>query len=292
VSKASQTVREGQLNRHILNGLVTAAAAAVVIVSFPWGIYIVPVILVGAVMADYFSNKYLFLTRMFFVVGVIAITLLLMRLDTVHLAIDSFSERLINLLQRHGLLGAFLNSFIANASLIVHVPYPPIFMFLASQNNSISYLFALTIIGAVGSTLGELISYLVGRGVGKAIKKDGTAVAWVKRVIHERPRLTVCCIVLVAATPIPDDFFIIPLGLSRYGLKRIILPTLLGKTIMLSVVVFVSHYAYLRSANRFDFNGVDPSLFLLVLVVIAAFVGWQIYEQMGSSDEKNIDKDG
>jgi len=47
---------------------------------------------------------------------------------------------------------------------------------------------------------------------------------------------------VAAATPIPDDFIYVPLGLARYNPLRFFIATLTGKFVLAYVIVLISHF--------------------------------------------------
>jgi membrane protein YqaA with SNARE-associated domain len=193
----------------------------------------------------------------------------------VHETLLHWNQQLLSFLTTYGLLGAFLNSFISNASLAIPIPYSPLFIFLAGQAKSTTFLLALIAVGAIGSTLGEIVSFYVGRGVSLALFKESRTAAFIKQAVEKRPRLTTLYIFLAAATPFPDDFVVIPLGLMNYPVKRMILPILAGKATFLGVMVYLSHYAYLTASNYVSLGGIDPSILLLLLTLYLIFMVYQ-----------------
>ena len=203
------------------------------------------------------------------------------RIPAVRDGLVDFNERLIAVIVTYGLVGAFLNSVLANATLIIQIPYTPTFIFLASQTDSTSYLVALVVIGAISSTIGEVISYSIGHSVGTTIVKADRLTAIVHGIASKHPRLATMIILAFAATPLPDDLLIIPLGLAGYGARRIIVPTLIGKGLMFAAIVFFSNA--LSNSLDADLSIIDPSLFLLVLLILLAVLAWQAYQQVGRS---------
>lgn len=193
--------------------------------------------------------------------------------------LQAWGEQLTNFLHNYGLLGAFLNSFISNASLGMPIPYTPLFLLLASQAQSNVFLITLIVISAIGCTLGEVVSYYIGRGVSTAILKENRTAAFMKQVVEERPRLIWLCVFFGAATPFPDDLIVIPLGLMNYPVKWMVLPILLGKAVFLGVVAFLSRYAFLAAADYVDWGEIDPAVFLVVVVIIALFILYRAARQ-------------
>jgi len=86
----------------------------------------------------------------------------------------------------------------------------------------------------------------------RLVKRYGTAAAFV-----------------AAATPIPDDFVYIPLGLAKYNPKRFFIATLCGKIVLSYAIVLISRF--------FGFSLIEPYLEkvedpFLVYIGIAVFV--------------------
>jgi membrane protein YqaA with SNARE-associated domain len=183
-----------------------------------------------------------------------------------------WSGQLISFLTSYGLLGAFLNSFISNASLGMPIPYTPFFIFLVSQAKSTMFLITLIIISAIGCTLGEIVSFYIGRGVSTAFFKENKTAAFINNVAEKRPKLISLCLFLGAATPFPDDLIVIPLGLMNYPAVRMIVPIFLGKATFLGVMAYLSHYAYLTAADYVSLSGIDPTIFVLVVIVVMIFM--------------------
>jgi uncharacterized membrane protein YdjX (TVP38/TMEM64 family) len=184
----------------------------------------------------------------------------------------NWNEQLTSFLINYGLLGAFLNSFISNASLGMPIPYTPFFIFLVSQAKSTAFLITLIAVSAIGCTMGEVVSFYVGRGVSTALFKESRTAAFIKQVADKRPKLISLCIFLGAATPFPDDLIVIPLGLMNYPVKRMILPILLGKATFLGVMAYLSHYAYLTAADYVGLGGINPSIFVLGVILLVVFM--------------------
>lgn len=72
-------------------------------------------------------------------------------------------------------LGAFLITFIANAAVVVPVPYIPIVAHMATSANSVV---AVVLLASIGSALGESVAFFVGR-----VEKDLiSGHAWAERI--------------------------------------------------------------------------------------------------------------
>lgn len=195
-----------------------------------------------------------------------------------------WSEQLVRFLTNYGLLGAFLNSFISNASLGMPIPYTPFFLFLASQAQSTAFLITLIVVSAVGCTLGEIVSFYVGRGVSTALLKENRTAAFIREVAEKRPKLISLCLFLGAATPFPDDLIVIPLGLMNYPARLMVLPIFLGKALFLGVMAYLGRYAYITAADYMDLGGIDPTI---VVVGVIALVLFMIYWGKRGAEKKS-----
>lgn len=211
----------------------------------------------------------------FILIFVIIIYFLITKIPSINSSLVNFNRNLIGIMVGYGLIGAFLICLIANASLIFQIPYAPALILLGSQATSIDYLIILSIVAGIGCTLGEIVSYYFGRGIILAIDKEPKSFNFIKKIISKRPRLIPFFVFLVAVSPFPDDIFIIPLGMINYGVKRIILPTFLGKTILSGIATFVSYYSYQLVSKYTAINVFDNSIFLLILVLFLIFVGYK-----------------
>ena len=130
-----------------------------------------------------------------------------------------------------GYEGVFIVSFIGNFVPFLTVPYLLLVFSLANILDPIP----LTLVSALGASLGKLNSYLIGRGARKYIEKSRY-----KRKFEVLKRLlgdyTFIAIIIATATPLPDDYVFIPVGLMKYSLIKTFIATLIGKTIVTLMV--------------------------------------------------------
>jgi membrane protein YqaA with SNARE-associated domain len=214
----------------------------------------------------------------FFAIMVIIIVtyLLLSHNHVIHSWLQSISQDLVILLTGWGLAGAFLVTVVANTTVILQFPYPLLFTVLASRTEEVSYLVILTIVGAIGCTLGEMISYFVGRGIGNAGFFGNSIRTSINNMVTERSRLIGPLAFLFAATPLPDDLLLVPLGLSDYGFRHILFPIFMGKGIVLGALIYISYRAKMILTEMNVGSVVDPTLFPLIMLIMLAFIIFQI----------------
>jgi membrane protein YqaA with SNARE-associated domain len=207
---------------------------------------------------------------------IIVTYLLLSHNQAIHSRLQSISQDLVILLTGWGLAGAFLVTVVANTSVIFQLPYPLLFTLLASRTEEVSYLLILIIVGALGCTLGEMISYFVGRRIGNAGFFGDSLRTRIHNLVTERSRLIGPLAFLFAATPFPDDLLLVPLGLSNYGFRHIMFPIFLGKGIALGALIYVSYRAKTILTEMNVGTVVDPTLIPLIMLIILAFIIFQI----------------
>lgn len=96
-----------------------------------------------------------------------------------------------------GLLGVFIVTFVANATVIVPVPYIGLIVRMAQ----IMDVGGVVLAGALGSAMGESVAFFVGRA-GRETVNDTRLYRWVQRQM-ERPWRAFIVLFLLAAPPNP-----------------------------------------------------------------------------------------
>lgn len=141
-----------------------------------------------------------------------------------------------DLLERLGAFGplsAFLSAALANATVVVPVPYYPLLIRLGQTFNPA----AITLFAAAGSVLGELVAYWVGRSGRQAIEQT-RFYHWVRRQIEHPWRAP---LVLFALSAPPNPFFDVAgllAGALGVPLWIYIVATFLGRIIRMATVVW------------------------------------------------------
>lgn len=204
---------------------------------------------------------------------------LVTRIPIINESLVAFNGSLIRTMMKYGLLGSFFISIIGNSSLVLQVPYYPVIIIMGSQAPNLFYLTILSIVSGVGMMIGEVVSYYIGRGASYLIKgKVGSSrYRNINDMISKRPKLIPLLIFVFALSPLPDDLLIIPLGLIKYDVRKMILPSLFGKTILASVFSFGGYYAYSWIASYGSVGNIfDSSIFLLIFVLFIVYVAYGI----------------
>lgn len=186
-----------------------------------------------------------------------------------------------------GFPGLFVISFLGNATILVPFPYVGAPFILGGLQDSVSheFLFDPTLIGLVGgaaATLGEMTGYLIGYLGGRYVG-TGQRESFLQ-FVQLRPRLTPAVIWFLAVTPLPDDILIVPLGAARYPWWKVIIPQLIGKTMLLTAIAWAGRAglgwveAFLASGGPTSlvskFTGVLTVLLVLAVVYLIIRIDW------------------
>ncbi|MBO3802477.1 MAG: hypothetical protein JTT11_01155 [Candidatus Brockarchaeota archaeon] len=171
----------------------------------------------------------------------------------------------------HAYLACFLLSIVGNTTIFIPFPYAAIVFIMTSQVGLDPLL--LGIVSGFGAAAGELASYALGFGGGKYLEKRGYAEKFgsLHAFLLEHRRLLPLAIYVFAATPLPDDALMIPLGMLRYGLVASIVPCFLGKTTML---LFIGYFGSFVSGIGVD---LDPVAGILFDAATVCFVASMVY---------------
>lgn len=133
-------------------------------------------------------------------------------------------------LGEYGYLGAFLISLIGSATIILPVPAVVALFAIGTVLNPV----LVGLVGATGSTIGELTGFILGYGSGEMIKKGKTyalAEKWMKR-------WGLWAVFVIAATLPFFDIAGIIAGALRYPLWKFMLVGWAGKCIKYVVLVW------------------------------------------------------
>lgn len=137
----------------------------------------------------------------------------------------------------YGYVGLFFVCLISSMS-VIPIPFQII---VFSFGTVLNPLF-VGIIAAFGSSLGNMISYLIGLG-GKEILEDKHS----KRLNDIKKKLKkygiFLWLIVIYATPIPNVPFAILSGVVRYDFKKFFLAVLIGELILNITLAFAGFYS-------------------------------------------------
>ena len=188
------------------------------------------------------------------------------------------------LVTNYGYVGAFLISLFGNFTIFFPVPFAiTIYAFGATLNPII-----LGVVCGVGSTLGEFSAYLVGMG-GRKVLEDrfGNRLENVKRLIQKHGMAVVF---IFALLPLPDDLLLIPLGMLRYDIRKVMIAAFFGKVGMCLTIAFAGRFSFVFVKEIFESSGILGgvlSVALLAVIVVGMLViDWSKFVNLDDVEEE------
>lgn len=187
-------------------------------------------------------------------------------------------------------LGVFLVSLLGNMTVFFPVPYLVLIFTIAIEISTFSII-PLTILGALGATIGKFVSYMIGYGgrvtLGERYKSRFDSL---RRLLGGSPFFAAF---IFALSPLPDDVVFIPLGMMQYSPLKTFLACFLGKFFLTLIAIWTGRFS--RSAISW-FTGPENSYTLwisIVAIIIATIimikVDWGkllLKEDKGKHDER------
>ncbi|MEM2120604.1 MAG: VTT domain-containing protein [Archaeoglobaceae archaeon] len=130
--------------------------------------------------------------------------------------------------------GIFLISLISNSIPFVGLPYLN-FLFALSPFFSFEDLVVVSILSALGASIGKIFVYTIGAGMRLTLsEKTKENLMFFEKIFK---KWGFFAIFLFAASPLPDDVLYIPLGIARYRISYYFLAVFLGKLVITSYVL-------------------------------------------------------
>ncbi len=172
-----------------------------------------------------------------------------------------------------GYQGSVLISFLGNATILFPLPYVGVPFILGGLRDGLTneFLFDPWLVGIVsgfGAMLGEMTGYAVGHGGGSLVDTEQRNTF--RDFVQQYPRLTPVVLWFLAATPIPDDLLVVPLGAARYPWWKVAIPQLVGKSMFLVAAAWAGR---LGLSWIGDFlGGSDPTGIVTKSVEVAGFL--------------------
>lgn len=198
------------------------------------------------------------------------------------MTLNEFWELLVSWAMKWGYLGAFVVSVIANATIILPVPYALAIFTLGTVLNPL----ILGVVGGTGAAIGELTGYALGavwRGVLDESKKKQFEAA--RKLLDKSAGLA---IFVFSATPLPVDVISIPVGMIGYPLWKTFLAFLAGK-IVLCLTLAYSGYFFMKFLVLVGEAGgiwgmVGTVVAIAVLIALVLLIDWT--EALRITDEE------
>lgn len=182
-------------------------------------------------------------------------------------------DELFSFYDDFGYLGILLISFVGSIIVFVPVPYFPVLITAAFNDNLDPTLISLS--SAIGAVIAKLVIFYAsyyGRNI-LSSKIKGKMVP-LQRLLG---RYGAIGAFIAAITPIPDDIVYIPLGLAKYSPWKFAIATFLGKFLFNELFVLGAIYFGKPFVNNLVSNSANMDYLLVVTIVSIAVMGVIIY---------------
>jgi hypothetical protein len=244
---------------------------------------------------------------MFFYLAIIIYLLLFLLIPSIKEAIMQNRQDIANLTEGSNyywaLLFALIVCFIGSASIGFPVPFPFV-LFSLSNSIYLRYtnkglilseilmsgpfwleIMGIAIAGGLGAALGEITSFLLGRGAKIIVEKSDKEskvlqnIEGFGKLIIEHPNRMYLYVFVAAALPIPDDPLWIALGMSekKFSIFKLIIAGWAGKTITTTAYVLLPLLIILGfTASGIEVNDestvITEAIMLLITLTIMFFI--------------------
>ncbi len=183
--------------------------------------------------------------------------------DSIYSAFDQLRAHALD----NGLMGMFIFSVAANATVFINIPYSTVAVLLAGLGLN-PLLIAL--VAGVGAMIGEVVDYLIGFGSGRIISRGREKLFDdIRRLLEHKRYLAPVMIFIFGALPIPDYILLVPLGVIRYPFWKMVIAMTAGKIIQNFYFALLGKY----SIGIVALDGASGNGFLLGMVSLILVLG-------------------
>jgi len=182
------------------------------------------------------------------------------------LVAQQFLEWMEQLACQYGYLGIFLLSLIGALSVVFPIPYTIVIYLMGSFLDPL----LIAVSGGLGSALGELSGYVLGYYGRMLIGEERRRKMDYMLKIFDR--YGVAAIFLFALTPLPDDLLIIPLGIMRYNPVKLLIPCVLGKTLMCLILALGGRFSIGLIRSLFGGEGGWAATLVTIMLLMGAII--------------------
>jgi membrane protein YqaA with SNARE-associated domain len=171
-------------------------------------------------------------------------------MSDVSLLVQQFLEWSNGFVEAWGYLGVFVISLIGNASIIFPIPSFIVVFTFASVLNP----WLLGLAAGAGATIGELTGYGLGRG-GRKVLEERYGKWFTKVEEWAQGRGVFPVVIVFAATPLPSDIMGAFCGMIRYEMRRFLLASFIGKSIMHLAIAWAGFFGMRYILSFFTTGG-------------------------------------
>ena len=182
-------------------------------------------------------------------------------------------DELFSFYDDFGYLGILLISFLGSIIVFVPIPYFPVLITAAFNDNLDPTLISLS--SAIGGVIAKLVIFYASYyGRNMLSSKIKGKMLPLQRLLG---RYGAIGAFVAAISPIPDDIVYIPLGLAKYNPWKFAIATFLGKFAFNEIFVLGAIYFGKPFVNNLMSNSTNLDYLLVVTIVSIAVLGVIIY---------------
>ncbi len=201
--------------------------------------------------------------------------------------VADFTVILAEIAVRYGYLGVFLASLAGSVIPFLPVPYLIVVSLLSGRFDPL----ALGIAAGVGGALGKATSYFLGRS-GYMVSNRGTQKN-LKFLGSFMKRYGDLGVFIFAVTPLPDDIYLVPLGMVRFPFWRFIAVYTAGKILLSTAVAYFGRAYFQLSGFYLGTSGLATTVVIIVLTVVLtallARANWELaYRKYRSGGARGV----
>jgi membrane protein YqaA with SNARE-associated domain len=146
--------------------------------------------------------------------------------------------------QGYGLLGLFIASIIANATVLLPMPIDLVVLAISLESSSLPEVVFISGVVGAGAAIGEMTAYMAGLlGVQTAEKIKESEFKQIGAMRERIERLGMSFIFFMAVIPLPFDIIGITAGFIRYNPKKFFVAALFGKMVRFAILGLAGYYS-------------------------------------------------
>jgi len=195
--------------------------------------------------------------------------------------VSDLAGLLTDFAQTYGYFGVFVASLLGSLVPFLPVPYLIIVILLSGTLDPLT----LGVVAGVGGALGKTTSYVLGRS-GYLVSKPSTQknLDFLGRFVRKYGDLGVF---IFAVTPLPDDLYLIPLGMVRFPFWRFMAINTVGKVILSTALAYFGSAYFQAAAPFFGTGGLITTVVIVIvtagLSILLARADWELaYRKYGA----------
>ena len=187
---------------------------------------------------------------------------------------ENLNDFLLQIAQQYGYLGVFTVSLLG--SLIPFLPVPYLFVVVLLSDSLDPFLLGL--VSGLGGSLGKVTSYALGRGGYRFFSQETKQrMDTLRTLIGKYGDLGVF---IFALTPLPDDVYLIPIGMMRFSFWRFLLANTLGKIILSIFVAYAGRTYFDVAIMLFGREAQLPAIIgavvvMVIITIVLLRVDWE-----------------